>query len=606
MGRRNFAAALVCLLLVRAAPARAQTAPHSTVGGYSAYEKESIVAAQKALGVRLDSAPEGKVIERIDILRLEVIENRDPAPEFLNRFHTTSRERIIRQELLLHEGDRYVGVVADETSRNLRRLSQVSLVVVTALEGSRPDRVRLLVIAKDVWSLRLNSNFTVGPGGLESLLIEPTESNLAGEQQSLATRFILFPLSYTLGAGYRIPRLSGRWLTFVSDANIIINRASGRPEGSYGTVSISRPLYSTRTEWGWGINVAWREEIVRHYVNAKLAGFGAVGTPQVDKIPWEYRAQRYTNTYGVTRSFGWATKSDITFGGELNRRAYRTGDLSRFDPVAVTEFINTAVPVSDTRVGPFLQYRGYTTNFIRVLDFETLGLQEDFRLGHDVWLKVYPVTRALGSSRNFFGTYAAAQYTVALGDGLVRGAIESDTEAEVDRLSDASVVGSVRIVTPRLGFGRFVYDAYVGNRYRNFLNHTDFLGGNGRLRGYPSNFFVGKDVVASNLEYRSRPVEILSLQLGGAVFYDVGDAFSGFDHLRPRHSVGVGFRALFPQLDRFVFRGDLGFPVGRPLPSGVFATSFFFAFEQAFPVPGVGSTAPYGVPTVGGVGALGQ
>jgi hypothetical protein len=574
------------------------------VGGYSAYEEESILDAQKALGARLDPNPEGKIIERIDILRLEVVEKRDPAPAFLNAFHTTSRDGIIRQELLLHEGDPYLGVVADETARNIRRLSQVSLVVVTALAGSRPDRVRLLVIAKDVWSLRLNSNFTIGPGGLESLLIEPTESNLAGQQQSLATRFILFPLSYTLGAGYRIPRLSGRYLTFVSDANIIMNRESGSPEGSYGTVSISRPLNSTRTEWGWGINVAWREEVVRHYVNARLAGFDK--PVKAGGIPWEYRAQRYTNTYGVTRSFGWGTKNDITFGGELNHRAYRTGDLSRFDPVAVTDFINTAVPVSDTRVAPFLQYRGYTTNFIRVLDFESLGLQEDFRLGHDVWLKVYPVTRALGSSRNFFGTYAAAQYTVALGDGLVRGAIESDTEAEADRLSDAYVVGSVRVVTPRLGFGRFVYDAYVENRYRNFLNHTDFLGGNGRLRGYPSNFFVGKDVVASNLEYRSRPIEILSLQLGGAVFYDVGDAFSGFDHLRPKHGVGVGFRALFPQLDRFVFRGDLGFPLGRPLPSGVSAVSFFFAFEQAFPVPGVGSVAPYGVPPVGGVGALGQ
>ncbi|MEO6574971.1 MAG: hypothetical protein ABIP89_14090, partial [Polyangiaceae bacterium] len=477
-----------------AGSARAQAgspAPRSTVGSYSAYEEESIVAAQKELGARVDPNPEGKLIERVDILRLEVIEQRDPAPAFLNVFHTTSRDPIIRQELLLHQGERYSTVLADETARNLRRLNQVSLVVVTAFEGSRPDRVRLVVIAKDVWSLRLNSNFTAGPGGLESLLIEPTESNLAGSQQTLLTRFILLPLSYTLGAGYRIPRVNGRWLSFISDANIIMNRASGQPEGSYGTLSIARPLYTSRTEWSWGTNVAWREDVARRYVNAKLAGFGTVGTPQADRIPWEYREQRYTNTYAVTRSYGWATKNDFTFGGELNRRAYRTGDLSRFDPASVTSFVNTALPVGDTRVGPFLQYRGYTTNFMRVLDFETLGLQEDYRLGHDVWLKVYPVPRALGSSRNFFGTYAAAQYTVALGDGLIRGSIASTTEAEVDRLSDASISGSLRIVTPRLGFGRIVYDAYVVNRYRNYLNQTDFLGGNGRLRGYPSNFFVG-------------------------------------------------------------------------------------------------------------------
>jgi len=85
--------------------------------------------------------------------------------------------------------------------------------------------------------------------------------------------------------------------------------------------------------------------------------------------------------------------------------------------------------VSDTRVGPFAQWRSYTTNFLRVLDFETLALQEDYRLGHDVWVRVYPVAAALGSSRTFFGTYAAAQYTLRIGrDGLARAGLESTTE----------------------------------------------------------------------------------------------------------------------------------------------------------------------------------
>jgi hypothetical protein len=78
-------------------------------------------------------------------------------------------------------------------------------------------------------------------------------------------------------------------------------------------------------------------------------------------------------------------------------------------------------------------------------------------------------------------------------------------------------------------------------------------------------------------------VQILSCQLGGAVFYDVGDAMNGLGSLDPKQSAGLGFRALFPQLDRVVFRGDLGFPLQKGgLPPGVQAASFFVSFLQAF------------------------
>jgi hypothetical protein len=61
----------------------------------------------------------------------------------------------------------------------------------------------------------------------------------------------------------------------------------------------------------------------------------------------------------------------------------------------------------------------------------------------------------------------------------------------------------------------------VLDRYRNYLTRTSMLGGEGRLRGYPTNYFVGKDLLAVNLEYRTLPVELFSSQFGGALFYDV-------------------------------------------------------------------------------------
>ncbi len=601
LGRALAAAALFAL----ATPAAAQTKQAS---GYSAYERASIEKVAATLHAEIDRHPQGKIIESVDIYPLEVIEERDPVPHFLagilNSLHATSRKYVIQREVLQRVGDPYDQELADEATRNLAGLRQLSLVVVAPFTGSAPDRVRLVVITKDVWSLRMGFDIGVGPGGLERLLLEPTESNLAGTQQTVLGRFTYRPESYSLGASYVIPRLDGLYVRFVSDANIIINGRRGTPEGSYGTASVYKPLFSSHEEWNWGVTVAWRDEVLRRYVNAQLATFDAKATAQKDGIPYEYRGRRFTDTAAVTRSFGRDVKNDFTFGAEVNRRAYLTDDLSGFDPRAAEAFVHQVMPVSDTRIGPFVQWRGYTNEFLRVRDFETLGLQEDYRLGHDLWLRFYPVSRGLGSSRNFVGTYAAAQYTLPLGDGLVRGLVDTTTEAEEEKLSDASIEGDLRLVTPRFFLGRLIFDAAAFNRYRNYLNSQSLLGGDTRLRGYPSSYLSGKDLVAMNVELRSRPVEILACQLGLAAFYDVGDAFDGYDHLEPLQGAGAGFRVLFPQVDRIVFRGDFGVPLARPLPAGVGAYSFFFTFEQAFVMPSIGTTATQGAPST--TGALGQ
>jgi hypothetical protein len=105
-------------------------------------------------------------------------------------------------------------------------------------------------------------------------------------------------------------------------------------------------------------------------------------------------------------------------------------------------------------------------------------------------------------------------------------------------------------------------------------------------------------VLSYNLELRTRPVEILKCQLGAVAFFDAGDAFTDFaaaqGGFQAFQSVGVGLRALFPQLDRVVFRADLGFPMERPVdPSTAMPIApyaFLVSFGQAFVTPTVAPT----------------
>jgi hypothetical protein len=614
--RLGHALFLVSFLFVATPRQAGAQQPVSQTFEYSPYEKETIERALEELKLELDPSPEGKTIERIDIVRLDVLEDRDPVPEevigiktrkLLNSLHYTSRDFVIRREVLLHEGEPYQKVIADETARNLRsrRPLQLSIVLVVPVKGSTPDKVGLLVITKDIWSLRLSFELSVTPGGLENFILVPQETNLLGLHHTVQTRFVYQPESYTLGVGYAVPRIGKSWINASAAANIYINRRRGEPEGSAVSASVGQGLYSTRTEWGWGASAGYSVAVARLYSNAQLATFGyrtpasslptpaekdAIGMTAPVFIPIEYRTSSVTASASVTRSFGWALKNNFALSMNVSRVAIRGIDLDGRDPAAVEAFRARYLPIGEDRVYPALTWATFRNDFLRTLDINTLALQEDYRLGHNVSASVYPISKALGSTRDVLGVSGTAGYALPMGDGLVGASVSTFAENDTNQktITDASVGASFGAVTPRIGVGRIVMNTSFLNRYRNYLNARTVTGGDDRLRGYPTNFFVGKDTIFYNIEFRSTSVEILKCQLGGVAFFDAGDAAQGFDMLRAKQSVGVGVRALFPQVNRLVFRADLAFPLQRgPFPEAVSQkpvdpVGFFFTFDQAF------------------------
>ncbi len=620
----RFEAALLALALLAASGRAEAQKPTSQTTEYSPYEQETIRRTLDRTGEIVDPAPEGKTIESIETVRLEILENRDPGPEMLdkvpiisplvrepvninrkalNSLHSLSKDYIIRREMLIHEGDRYVQVLVDETARNMRARMplQVSIVIIVPVRVSAPDKVKLLVITKDIWSLRLSFDLSVTPGGLENLLFVPQETNLFGLHHTASTRFQYQPETYTFGAGYKVPRFGMSWVGATASASVIVNRRTGNPEGSAGSLVVGQSLYSTQAKWAVGAEASYAVGVTRRYVNAHVATFDSRATPERDGIPAEYKSRALVAGVSVTRSFGWALKNNFTFSMNAASTSYSTFDVAGFNPAATADFVQRLVPRGETRVYPSIGWQTFTTNFLRTLDINTLALQEDYRLGHDVSVAVYPVTRALGSTRTVIGISAKAGYAIPMGDGLVGAGVSTVAENQdevsfagfgcqgaTSSTTDASVTGSVGAVTPRLGFGRIVMNVSVMNRCRNYLRSRTLTGGDDRLRGYPSNYFFGKDSVFYNIEFRSTSVEVLKAAIGGVVFFDAGDAAQGFDVLRAKQSVGVGIRALLPQLNRLVFRADLAFPLRRgPFPETGIVTKvdpvgFFFAFDQAF------------------------
>lgn len=561
-------------------PARAEHA-------MSELERSVVAQALADQGWERELAPEGKWIEQIEVYAIDVFDDRDPVPNVLNVLHVTSQDYVIRRELLFRVGMRFDPVRIQETERNLRALRQLSLVILVAAQGSSPDRVRVLAIVKDTWSLRLNTNWALGAGTFEYLLLNPSEENLFGTHTSVGLLYVLERDRYSAGGRFVNRRVGGSRLWLGTQATVSFNRHTGEGEGSAGQFIFEQPLYSLRSEWAFSSRVAWRREVTRWYRGSDIALVPVDTADGTELVPFLYDTDRLAAEYWGVRSFGRTYKFDLTFGAEAVRGRHRELDMEGFSPAVREAFREQALPVDDVRISPFLQLRAYTSRFHRTLNLELLGLQEDFRLGHDAMLRVYPASRALGSTRTLLGVLAELGYTVPLGDGLARAVVSSDIVVADEARHEALFWAGARLATPTFASGlRLHVDGVVAHRYQNYLNVPPFfLGGNGRLRGYVADDIRGRDMAVANVELRTRPIDVLSAQLGGAVFYDVGDAGDSLGVLEPKQGVGMGARILFPQTERLVMRLDWAMPLNgpsEPLPG-----AFFVTFGQAFAMPRV-------------------
>lgn len=627
-GRALWGLILGCIVLCLPAVARAQ-APQQRV--LSQYERESVEMALRQVQGEREPEPEGKVVEEILVVPLDMIDDRDPWPNFLNFFHATTRPYVVEREVLLEPGKPFRLALADETERNLRGLIQFTVVLVVPLKGSSPDKVRVMVVTKDVLSLRFNWEPRVVNGKLDYLAVSPSEQNLLGTHNAIAASLELTTHTYAIGGSLSIPRIAGSRINGYASAAAIMNCESGDVEGSTGHVSYGQPLYSTRARWGWQTSMSWYESITRPTSAGGEWVCSGGGEPDVRVFtgpdPGQYTAipDRYTynslkGDSSVTRSFGVIDKYDITIGAEANRvsshvhepaasdvsygsylldaageRVDLDGDkyydVVERDPanaqgelaLALDTYRRARLPVRDTRISPYVQLYAHRAQYQRVINYWTLGLQEDYSLGHYVVLKLYPALKAWGSTRNLLGTVAKLGYTWPVQSGFLRLRSTSSIEFSDVEHSDASLYGALHYVSPELGFGRLVSDVSGTRRFLNYFNSRTSLGGTGRLRGYRPGAFYGQNYAVWNIEFRSVPFQLLSVLIGGAVFYDVGDAFDRLADFKLKEGAGAGLRLGFPQLQRSLLRIDAGFPISQNVPQGEFTV--VAEFSQAIDPP---------------------
>ena len=153
-----------------------------------------------------------------------------------------TRVEVVRAELLLREGDLFDAQLVEENELHLIGAGFASVVVIVPLKTEREDTVDLLVVTRDLWSLRLSSDFETAGSVINYALLSLTDTNLLGYNKTIQASFLLRQRNLDIGARYFDRNLLGKRFVLDWSQGVVISREEeGGMEGHYGASDSAVP-----------------------------------------------------------------------------------------------------------------------------------------------------------------------------------------------------------------------------------------------------------------------------------------------------------------------------------------------------------------------------
>jgi hypothetical protein len=534
-------------------------------------EQESVDEALAARQLAIDPRPQGKTVGAIHVVNQEVFSQRDWWFQWFNVFHRTTRENVIRREILLRPGQPYDEALVEESIRNLQSTQSVggstfvppevsSVVAILPVAAPlRPGEVDLLVVTRDLWSLRFNTNFEFQQNTLAFLATSLSENNLFGWRKFLSIGFTLDQGTMGFGPSYYDPNVAGTRLTLLATADLWYARDSERYEGNDQTFSLAYPLFSLASRWGAEIDVAHYDTVVRTFRGNSLRLEDLAATPDVvEQIPDIYRQRRAIVDSSVVRSFiGASAIQRVTLGHYFESRRFSVLPDFPGDAATAQLYLDQFAPVSEQRSEPYVAYQVFTPRFAVFRDLDTFDLRENRALGPSLSVRIGYGLPALGADFRALALSETARWSVNPGNSFLQVAVTASTRLRDGAFIDQALDGQLYAATPLLARAfRLVMLGEAAGRRADSQRLRYVLGGRTGLRGYAIGDFVGTSELVGHLELRSVALPIFSQRFGGLLFWDVGDAAPSFRAIVPHHDFGVGLRWLIPQLNSSVVRID--------------------------------------------------
>lgn len=492
------------------------------------------------------AVPPGTTIRTITTTRYAVFDMEDPEENnrlyrWANDFHSVTRSWVIRDHLLIEEGEGYDQARLDESERILRELKFIYDVTV------RPSRwcgeyVDIEVITRDIWTFTPLLSFNRS-GGTNDYTIGFRDTNFLGTGKQFVIRYESDEERSGTNFVYSDPSVGGsRWRARLSWTE--------NDDGHDRSINVLRPFYSVYERWsaGAGLKDIELEQKV-WYRGDEIAEFDH----QVD----------YVRVFGGIAN---DLRPDHQVGRWLFGYTYDDNTFSFSD----SDIPPPELPEDRTYSYPYVGYQSLEDEYIKLHNVNYLGRTEDFYAGERYSWSVGWSDESLGASRdqvalegNYGNTLRADGLNLWTVDGWLSGYWNVDEEDFENLWLSVETRYHRRQAEKWALFGRLKLDYTDGLTLDNQLT----LGGSDGLRGYDRHYQTGDRAFLFNLEQRYysdwHPFRLI--RIGLAAFVDVGRAwFDGEDNGSNGDvlaNAGVGLRLNSSRAEKgSVIHLDLAFP----------------------------------------------
>ncbi|MBI3550930.1 MAG: hypothetical protein HY077_00305 [Elusimicrobia bacterium] len=461
-------------------------------------------------------------------VRVEHVNVFDPAVQGENwwlfrladRIHFTTREEVIRRELLLGPGDKWDSFKALESERNLRQLNIFRRAEVKPVP--KPDgKLDLLARTQDSWTLALQAGAGT-EGGQTLLRYGVSEDNLLGYGKSIGAFHTEDGRLVRNEFRYRDSRFLGSRFSFDP---FFTRTGHGTSVGS----DLIRPFFSLETPTAAGGN--W-SHTVDESILYRDSEEGSKFVLKNDTVLAATGARLPQDRWAAQRvEAGWYAQKD------------------QFYPFDLTA--DGTLPTDRTLSGPVVGYNLVQPRYVKETYINKMERVEDFNMGNELRVFGGFMGRALGSDRDRWIYNIADQQGVYFAPGRF---ILAQIGAK-GRLANARPDNTLIFANLNLFYATDwqipqTWVAHIeANKGRNLDGENQIiLGGNNGLRGYKNYSFTGAESLLLNLEDRFfLPGEYFHLvRFGAAVFWDTGavePAGRGMTFKDFRSDLGLGLRA---------------------------------------------------------------
>lgn len=559
--------------------------PYRSLGEYDWRLTKRVLAEQNATPAH---DAEGVMICEIHYFPYDIFLPDEPFPLFLNKMHATTREDVLRRRASIEPGDTYSVLRAEDVRDQIWDTEVYSTVVAVPVEHPEKACVDLYVISRDLWSLRIGFKPEITGGILEKLELSIVETNFLGVNDSLGVGFRLDQGAWEIGPIWSTTWPGGANIDIEETFRLVFDREFGGYDGVRNALRVERPLRSSWDRDAWFIDTNIKSAKKRVFDGRRIHTVDYVDTNTGDHytVDERWHELRFEAEGGYVRAWGLRYKTLVTAGAFIDLRQVRAEPMDSSIPSEVLEqFRVDRLPRAERAMGPLFRWEWYSNRYFHLTNYERFEVSESYKKGIHLLAEVRYSDPAFGADVRFIDGTLGARYVAPMGDDAfvdmaTIGRIRWGANGFVDRRLEFST----RLVMPSGPLGRFVARGWARLLREDDANERFRIGAAEGLRGERGHVAEGRNAWIANLEWRSKPVEVLSTFLGFATFVDIGSAWERYERPRTYASVGAGLRFMAPQAMAFPVAIDIAFPVGHNawkggLPSPVISLRFGQLFE---------------------------